>query len=88
MATHNYVVTSATYAPDSASDPIVTIVGTVDGIDVTVKIWLSAIDQIRAKGGLAAVKNLVSPFMLDQAIKNNPPVPIPPVNLPTGSWTQ
>jgi hypothetical protein len=86
--THDYAVTSATYVLDSAPDPLVTIVGTVDGVDVTVQIWLSAINQAKQVGGIQAVKNLVSPIMLSQAIINNPPTPQPPVNLPTGSWSQ
>lgn len=85
---HVYVVTSATYVPGSASDPTVTIVGTVDGTPVTIQIWLSAIQQAQQAGGIAAVKALVSPIMLSQAIANNPPAPTSPVSLPTGSWSQ
>ena len=85
---HAYVVTSATYIPGSAPDPTVAVVGTVDGTSVTIQIWLSAIQQAYNSGGMTAVKNLVSPIMLSQAIINNPPAPTPPANLPTGSWNQ
>jgi len=84
---HTHVVSSATYMPGPA-DPQVTIVGTVDGIDVTVQIWLSAIQQAQQKGGLTAVKNLVAPIMLAQSIVNQPPAPVAPVQLPTGTFTQ
>ena len=82
---HTYVVLSATYMPGPA-DPQVTVVGTVDGADVTVQIWLSAIQQANQKGGLTAVKNLVAPIMLAQAIANIPPAPVAPVQLPTGTF--
>lgn len=85
---HVYVVSSATYIPGSSSDPQVTIIGTVDGVPVTVLIWLSAIQQANAAGGLAAVKNLVAPIMLAQAQVNQPPAPQQPVQLPTGTFTQ
>ena len=84
---HTYVVTSATYTP-GPSDPQVTVIGTVDSVPVTVQIWLSVIDQAKQAGGLAAVKNLISPIMLNQMLINNPPAPTPPVNLPTGTWSQ
>jgi len=85
---HAYVVSSATYIPGSAPDPQVTIVGTVDGIPVTVQTWLSAVTAANTAGGLAAVKNLVSPLMLAQAGINSPPAPVQPAQLPTGSWSQ
>lgn len=85
---HTYIVTKATYVPGSAPDPTVTIVGTVDGTPVTVQIWRSAIQQANTAGGIAAIKSLVSPIMLNQATINNPPAPISPVSLPTGSWAQ
>lgn len=85
---HAYVVTSATYIPGSSPDPQVTVVGSVDGIPVTVQLWLSAIQQAQAAGGITAVKNLVSPIMLAQAQINQPPAPTPPAQLPTGSWSQ
>ncbi len=85
---HIYTVTSATYIPGSSSDPLVTIVGQVDGIDIVVTIWLSAIQQANLLGGIAAVKNLVAPIMLAQAQANQPPAPQQPVQLPTGTFTQ
>ena len=85
---HTYVVTSATYIPGSALDPQVTIVGTVDGVDVTVNLWLSSIQQANTAGGITAVKNLVAPVMLSQALINNPPPPQAPAQLPTGTFTQ
>ncbi|HZS43349.1 MAG TPA: hypothetical protein VFA52_04000 [Candidatus Paceibacterota bacterium] len=90
MATHTYVVSSASYVPlnDPNADPLVTIVGTVDGVDVTVQIWLSAIKQAAQSGGMAAVKNLIAPIMLNQALINNPPPPQQPVQLPTGTFVQ
>lgn len=85
---HAYVVTSATYIPGSAADPQVTIVGSVDGIPVTVQLWLSAVLAANTAGGLTAVKNLVAPLMLAQAQINAPPAPAQPAQLPTGSWSQ
>lgn len=84
---HTYVVTSSTYVPNTP-DPLVTIVGTVDGINVTVSVWLSSITQAQQTGGLAAVKNLVAPIMLSQSITNAPPAPVAPVQLPTGTFVQ
>lgn len=87
---HAYVVTSATYVPGPA-DPQVTVVGTVDGVDITIQVWLSALTKAWGAGGsagLTAVKNLVSPIMLAQAQINNPPAPQAPASLPTGSWSQ
>ncbi|MBZ5700257.1 MAG: hypothetical protein LAN84_00260 [Acidobacteriia bacterium] len=86
---HTYVVTSATYTPGvPGPDPQVTIVGSVDGVAVTVQIWLSAIVQANLAGGLAAVKNLIAPVMLAQMQVNSPPPPAQPVQLPTGTFTQ
>lgn len=85
---HVYVVLSATYIPGSAPDPTVTIVGTVDGADVTITLYLSSVQQANAAGGITAVKNLVAPIMLSQAVINNPPPPQAPAQLPTGTFTQ
>ncbi len=86
---HVYVVSSATYIPGvPGPDPLVTIVGTVDGIDVIVQVWLSSLQQAKQLGGLTAVKNLVAPIMLAQSIVNSPPTPTAPVELPTGTFTQ
>jgi hypothetical protein len=85
---HTYVVSSATYIPGSALDPQVTIIGTVDGIDVTVLLWLSAIQQANAIGGITAVKNLIAPIMLSQANLVSPPPPQAPAQLPTGTFVQ
>jgi len=50
MATqHTFVVTSNSYIPGPA-DPIVTLVGTVDGFPVTVTLWLSAYNQAYSSG--------------------------------------
>lgn len=84
---HTYIVTSSTYVPN-VPDPLVTIVGSVDGINVTISMWLSSIIQAQQAGGLAAVKNLVAPVMLAQSITNAPPAPVAPVQLPTGTFTQ
>lgn len=81
---HTYVVTSNSYVPGPA-DPIVTIVGSVDGIPVTITLWLSAYNQANA-AGLGALEALVAPLMLAQAIINNPPPPAPPVNQITGTF--
>ncbi|MGH9452366.1 MAG: hypothetical protein ACRD2O_00170 [Terriglobia bacterium] len=86
-ATYVYVVTSASYIP-GPTDPTVTIVGSVDGVPVTVQVWLSAIQQAQASGGMTAVKNLVAPVMLAQARQNAPPAAVAPVELPTGTFTQ
>jgi hypothetical protein len=87
---HLYVVDSATFIPsqDPNVDPPVTIIGTVDGIAVTVQVWLSAVKQANQSGGFAAVKNLIAPIMLAQAVINSPAAPVAPVQLPTGSFTQ
>ena len=84
-----YVVANASYiAGVPGPDPIVTIVGSVDAVPVTVQIWLSAITQANAAGGLTAVKNLVAPIMKAQALLNQPPAPTVPTQLPTGTFTQ
>ena len=86
---HTYVVTSATYIPGvPGPDPLVTVVGTVDGEAVTVTLWLSAVQQAQASGGITAVKNLIAPIMLAQAVANTPPAPVAPVQLPTGTFVQ
>ena len=86
---NNYVVTSATYVTGvPGSDPIVTIIGSVNTIPVTVTIWLSAITQANTSGGIAAVKTLVSSIMLAQSVINQPPAPVVLTQLPTGSWSQ
>lgn len=84
---NTYVVSSATYLP-TIPDPPVTIVGTVNGIPVTVQIWLSAITAANTAGGITAVKNLVAPVMLSASIVVSPPAPVAPVQLPTGTFTQ
>ena len=90
MATHTYVVTSATAVGDVA-----TIVGTVDNVPTTgpiavsITMNLSAIQQANASGGLAAVKSLVAPQLLAAAIANGLPTAAPPnvTQLPTGTFT-
>jgi hypothetical protein len=82
---HTYTVTSNSFVPGSAPDPVVTIVGSVDGAPVTITLWKSAYDQANAQG-LVALENLVAPLMLAQAIANNPPPPQPPVNQITGTF--
>jgi energy-converting hydrogenase Eha subunit E len=81
---HVYVVTSNSYTPGPA-DPLVTIVGTVDGVPVTVTLWLSAYNQALAIN-LAALEALVAPIMLAQAIINAPPPPVVPVKQITGTF--
>jgi hypothetical protein len=91
MATHTYVVSSATAVGD-----IATIVATVDNvpttgpIPVTITMNLSAIIQANTQGGIAAVKNLVAPQLLAAAIANGLPTAAPPAvtQLPTGTFTQ
>lgn len=86
---HTYIVTSATYIPGvPGPDPLVTVVGSVDGVSVTVTVWLSALQAANQAGGLPAVKNLVAPIMLAQAALNSPPAPQAPVQLPTGTFSQ
>lgn len=82
-----YVVTSASYIPGPA-DPQVTVIGTVNGIPVTVTFWLSALAAANTAGGLTAVKNLVAPVMLAQSVIVSPPAPVAPTQLPTGTFTQ
>lgn len=86
MATqHTFVVTSNSYQPGPA-DPMVTIVGTVDGFPVTVTLWLSAYNQAYAQG-VPALEALVAPLMYAQYLIGNPPPPAPPVNQITGTFT-
>lgn len=86
---HTYVVSSAQYvAGVPGPDPLVTIVGSVDGIAVTVTIWLSALAAANAAGGLTAVKNVVAPLMLAQSVANSPPALVAPTQLPTGTFSQ
>lgn len=81
---HTYVVTSNSFIP-GPPDPLVTIVGTVDGIPVTVTLWKSAYDQARAIS-IAALEALVAPIMLAQSVVNTPPAPVVPVNQITGTF--
>lgn len=89
--THTYVVTTAT-----AVQGIATIIGTVDSIPstgaipVTVTINLADLVYANSTGGIAAVKNLVAPVMLQVAITNGLPLPVAAavVQLPTGTFTQ
>ena len=83
---HTYVVTSNSYIPGvPGPDPLVIIVGTVDGVDGTIQIWKSAYDQARANG-IVALENLVAPLMLAQSLLNQPPAPALPVNQITGTF--
>lgn len=83
---HTYVVTSNTYTPGvPGPDPLVTIIGTVDGIPVEVQLWKSAYDQARLVS-LAALEALVAPLMLAQFVVNQPPAPVTPVNQVTGTF--
>jgi hypothetical protein len=85
---HTYVVTSNSYTPGvPGPDPLVTIIGTVDGIAVTVQVWKSAYDAARLIS-LAALEALVAPIMLAQAQINQPPAPSVPVNQITGTFIQ
>jgi len=89
-ATHTYVVTSAKYIPGSLADPLVTIVGSVDGVAVTVTINLSLIVAANTSGGISAVEALVAGIMLPQAILNSPATFVSaqtaPAQLPTGTF--
>jgi hypothetical protein len=88
---HVYVVTSSSYIPSVAGippDPAVTVIGSVDGIAVTVTFWLSAVTAAFNEGGQSAVNNLIAPVMLAQSILNSPPPPVIPTQLPTGTFTQ
>ena len=82
---HVYVVTSDSYVPGPA-DPLVTIVGSVDGIPVTVTMWKSAFDQHRAIS-LASLEAVVAQLMLAAANVIAPPAAVPPVNMITGTFT-
>lgn len=85
---NTYVVTSASYIPGISPNPTVTIIGSVNGIAVTVTIDLDSIVIASNSGGITAVKNVVAPLMLQQSIINAPPAPQAPVQLPTGTFTQ
>lgn len=83
---HTYIVISNTYVPGvPGPDPLVTIVGSVDGIPVTVQLWKSAYDQARTVS-IAALEALVAPIMLAQSVVNQPPAPTLPVNQVTGTF--
>jgi hypothetical protein len=84
IMSHTYIVTSNSYIP-GPPDPQVTIVGSVDGIAVTVTVWKSAYDTARANG-IPALEALVAPVMLAQSIINSPPPPQLPVNQITGTF--
>jgi hypothetical protein len=86
---NTYTVTSASYIPGvPGPDPLVNIIGTVNGVNANCTIWLSAVVAANQAGGLAAVKNLIAPLMLAAANANVPPAPVSPVQLPTGTFTQ
>lgn len=73
---HTYIVTSNTSQGDLA-----TLVGTVDGIPVTVTYWLSHVNSFT----LAQAKNFIAGLMLAAAI---PAAPVNVTQLPTGTFTQ
>lgn len=73
---HTYVVTSNTSIGDQA-----TLVGTVDGIPVTVNYWVSHVQPMT----LANAKNFIAGLMLAQAI---PAAPVVVSQLPTGTFSQ
>lgn len=93
VATHTYVVSSATAVGDVA-----TIIGTVDTIPtsgtpipVSVQMWMSAIVAAQ-QISIAALEALVAPVMLSvaQAIAPTiipPPAPTTVTQLPTGTFT-
>lgn len=85
--THVYTITSSTYVPGSASDPVVSLVGDVDGLQMTVTCWLSAYQAAQAQG-VPALKNLAVSLMLPVWQAANPSPPQPPVGLLTGTFTQ
>jgi hypothetical protein len=86
---NTYVVTSASYIPGvPGPDPLITVVGTVNGVNANCTLWKSAYDQAFAAGGVTALKNLVAPLMLAAATANAPPAPVPPTQLITGTFTQ
>lgn len=84
---HIYTITSTFYTPGSAPDPIVSIVGDVDGLAMTVTTWLSAYSTAQAQG-TPALKNLAVSLMLPVWQAANPPPSQPPVGLLTGTFTQ
>ena len=73
---HTYVVTSNTAVGDLA-----TLVGTVDGIAVSVSYWVSHVQPMTN----ANAKNFIAALMLAQAI---PSAPITVAQLPVGTFTQ
>lgn len=75
---HTYIVSS-----DTALGDVVTIVGSVDGIAVTVQASLSAMKELNQSGGTNAVKAYVAGIMLSAAI---PPAPVAVAQLPTGTF--
>ncbi len=75
---HTYIVSS-----DTALGDAVTIVGSVDGIVVTVQASLSAMKELNQLGGNSAVKAYVASIMLAAAI---PPTPVAVTQLPVGTF--
>jgi hypothetical protein len=75
-ATHTYIVTSNTAQGDKA-----TLVGTVDGVAVTVEYWVSHVQGMT----LAQAKNFAAGLMLAAAF---PAAPVNVTQLPTGTFTQ
>lgn len=73
---HTYVVSSNTAQGDQA-----TLVGTVDGIAVTITYWVSHVTNFT----LAQAKNFIAGLMLAAAI---PSAPVNVTQLPTGTFTQ
>ena len=76
MATHVYVITSNTYIGDLG-----TLVGTVDGVPVTVNYWVSSTTGMT----ITQQKNFVAALMFAAAF---PPQPVASGTLPGGTFTQ
>jgi hypothetical protein len=70
---HKYVITSARVMGD-----VILINGSVDGISCSVTLAASLLTQTFDKGGVAAIQNLVAPFMLAAV----------PWQVPTGSFVR
>ena len=56
-----YVITSISY-PNNTGDPLVTIAGTVNGVQVSVSVWLSVFQQHAASA--IAFQNWIQPLLL------------------------
>ena len=84
---HVYVISDSTYIPDpQVANPVVTIIGTVDGFPVTPTVPLADYNVAVGKGQTAWAR-LMQSLMLPAFLAANPPAPIQPTGILTGTFT-